>query len=534
MSRENQLKRIRERAEPWDLLVIGGGATGVGVAMDAATRGMDVLLLEQSDFGKGTSSRSTKLVHGGVRYLKQGNITLVRDALRERSLLKANAPHLVHDMPFLIPCVNAWERFFYGVGLRTYDLLAAGDNFLSTRNVSAKKAIDAIPVLKPSAVSGGVIYHDGQFDDSRLLINMAQTATEHGGCLLNYVEVNGLTKDDSGVLSGVSAIDTETQETLDIQSRSVVNAAGPFCDAVRKMDDSNREPMLSASQGVHIVLSRDLYPGDTAMMVPKTPDGRVLFIIPWHGSAIVGTTDTPIEQVTLDPTAQEAEIQFLLDTAAQYLAVAPKRSDIKSVFTGIRPLVKGDKSARTASLSRDHVIRVSDSGLVTITGGKWTTVRKMAEDCVDRVIQETSSPKKPCVTKNQRIHGYTESNRTQNPRSFYGSDLAGIERMEVESAELAKPLHPEISLTAAQVVWAARYEMARTVEDVLGRRTRVLFLNVDAAVAVSRDVAVWMAKELGRDEAWIDHQVDEFKQTAKQFGSEPIGDPFRGNRGNCS
>lgn len=518
MNRTEQIKRLAERSGPWDVLVIGGGATGVGVAMDAATRGLDVLLLEQSDFGKGTSSRSTKLVHGGVRYLRQGNITLVRDALRERSLLRANAPHLVSDTPFLIPCANLWQRFFYGAGLRTYDLLAAGDNFSSTQNVSAAEALRRIPVLKPEVISGGVVYHDGQFDDTRLLVNMAQTASEYGGCLLNYVEVTGLTKDDAGNLSGVHALDIETGDSFEIASRSVVNAGGPFCDSVRRLDDPQCDPMLSASQGVHIVLPRSLYPSDTAMMVPKMPDGRVLFIIPWHGSAIVGTTDTPIDQVSLEPRAQEDEIQFLLETSARYLKEAPRREDIQSVFTGIRPLVKGDKSAKTASLSRDHVIRVSSSGLVTITGGKWTTVRKMAEDCVDRVIQESGLEKKPCTTSQQHIHGYTDSLDPNNPRSYYGSDLAKIEEIEAESPEYAVALHPELALTVGQVLWAVRHEMARTVEDVLARRTRTLFLNVNAAVQVAPEVAAWMARELERDEEWKSDQVNRFSQVAERYG----------------
>jgi len=517
LNRDDQIRRIRERSTPWDLVVIGGGATGVGIAVDAATRGFDVLLLEQSDFGKGTSSRSTKLVHGGVRYLRQGNITLVRDALRERRLLQANAPHLVHPTSFLIPCANLWQRFFYGIGLRIYDGLAAGDPFASTRNVSAKRALEAIPVLKPNIVSGGVIYQDGQFDDTRLLVNMVQTADEHGGCLLNYVKVDGLLKDDADCIAGVHAVDIETGEAFNIESQAVINAAGPFCDHVRQMDDRNAETMLSASQGVHIVLPRRLYPSDTALMVPKTADGRVIFIIPWHGSAIVGTTDTPIDDVSLEPLAQQEEIRFLLDTSAQYLAVPPTKEDITSVFTGIRPLVKGDKSARTASLSRDHVIRVSKSGLMTITGGKWTTVRKMAEDCVDRVIKENQWPDRLCVTAEQRIHGYIESVDQSNPRSFYGSDLFELEKLEAESPEWATALHPELCLTGSQVVWAVRHERARTVEDVLARRTRVLFLDSEAAVAVAPQIASIMAKELGRDATWELEQVKCFRELARHY-----------------
>ncbi|WP_146403810.1 glycerol-3-phosphate dehydrogenase/oxidase [Planctomycetes bacterium CA13] len=523
MNREDQLRQLRDRTNPWDIVVIGGGATGVGIAMDAASRGLDVLLLEQSDFGKGTSSRSTKLVHGGVRYLRQGNITLVRDALRERSLLKTNAPHLVHDLAFLIPCRNLWQRFFYGVGLKIYDLLAAGNNFATTRRISKLESIQQIPTLKPEIVSGGVVYHDGQFDDTRLLINMVQTAHEQGGCVLNYVCVDAISKDASGAINGVRATDQESDETFDISARAVVNAAGPFCDAVRQMDDPKCEPMLSASQGVHIVLPRKLFPGNTAIMVPKTPDGRVLFVIPWHDHAIVGTTDTPIDEVSLEPSAQTEEIQFLLSTAAKYLVTPPQKEDILSVFVGIRPLVKGDKSARTASLSRDHVIRVSESGLVTITGGKWTTVRKMAEDCVDRVVKEASLHAKLCCTRSQRIHGYVESDFDGAPRSFYGTDLALIQQLESETPDFAKPLHSDLTITAAEVIWVVRHEMARTVEDVLARRTRALFLNARAALAIAPNVVELMAAELGRDETWCEQQREAFRKVAQFYLPQSIG-----------
>ena len=338
MDRHAQMTRLRQRVTPWDVVVIGGGATGVAVAMDAANRGISVLLLEQSDFGKGTSSRSTKLVHGGVRYLRQGNITLVRDALRERSLLLKNAPHLVHDMAFLIPCPNWWQRFFYGMGLKVYDCLASRNRFGRSHGISADDSLKKVPVIRPEVLRGGVVYHDGQFDDARLLINMAQTAEEQGATLLNYVSVTGLIKDESGKTQGVKTRCEETKEAFEIPAHCVVNATGPFCDSIRRLDDENCEAMLSASQGVHLVLPREFFPGETALMVPKTSDGRVLFVIPWHDHAIVGTTDTPIDDVALEPVAQDAEMQFLLETAARYLCKTPTRDDVLSVFTGIRPL----------------------------------------------------------------------------------------------------------------------------------------------------------------------------------------------------
>lgn len=517
MSREKSIARLQRRTTPWDIVVIGGGATGVGVAMDAASRGLDVLLVEQSDFGKGTSSRSTKLVHGGVRYLRQGNITLVRDALRERTLLRNNAPHLVHDLPFLIPCHNLWQRLFYGMGLKAYDFLAGGNNFGRSHVVSTDQAMHVIPALRREGIHGGVIYHDGQFDDARLLLNMARTAHDHGACLLNYMAVTALTKNEVAAITGVTAIDRETGEEFQINAHCVINAAGPFCDSVRKLDDPDCEAMLAHSQGVHLVLPKAFFPGDTAMIVPKTPDGRVIFIIPWHDHAIVGTTDTQISDVKPEPVPQAEEIQFLLSMSASYLSKPPRIEDVLSIFTGIRPLVKGDKSARTASLSRDHVIRLSPSGLITITGGKWTTVRKMAEDCVDRAVKEAKLKSLSCQTQSLKLHGYMESPPENDPRGFYGADLKEIMSLEFENEDLSQPMCETLSIRKSDIVWAVRNEMARTVEDVLARRTRALFLNTAAASKIAPAVAALMAAELGRDDAWCREQQKSFESVAVNY-----------------
>ena len=522
LNRDRSLNQIRQATGPWDLLVIGGGATGVGVALDAASRDLRVLLLEQSDFGKGTSSRSTKLVHGGVRYLQQGNITLVRDALRERSLLRQNAPHLVKDMPFLIPCRSYWQRFYYGVGLKAYDLLATGRGFGRSHGVSVNEAIKLVPALNPDGLRGGVVYHDGQFDDARLLINMARTAHDLGACLINYVGVTDLSIDAQGQIDGVSAIDHESGETLTIKARCVVNAAGPFCDAIRMMDDPRSEPMLAVSQGTHLVLPRRFFPGDSSMIVPKTSDGRVIFIIPWHEKAIVGTTDTAISAATLEPDPQPGEIDFLLNTAAEYLTHPPTIDDIISVFTGIRPLVKSDRSARTASLSRDHVIRISDHGLITITGGKWTTVRKMAEDCVDRAMSQAGLQGGPCRTKTLAIHGATsDAEVAGDSRSYYGSDLPAIRELEANSSEWSVPLSGALTLRRSDIVWAVREEMARTVDDVLARRSRSLLLDAGAALAIAPQVAKIITAELGRDETWCDQQARDFASIAKHYLPRP-------------
>ncbi len=512
MDRDAMITRLVEAGTTWDLLVIGGGATGIATALDAASRGLSVALVEQSDFGKSTSSRSTKLVHGGVRYLKQGNITLVRDALRERTLLKNNAPHLVRDLPFLIPCSGLRERLFYGLGLKLYGVLADRHEFGHSHGLSASEAGRRIPELKSSMARGGVIYHDGQFDDSRLLIAMARTAVEHGACLVNYVRVDAIHKESTGKINGLTARDVETGNTLDLQSRCVVNAAGPFCDDVRRMDDADCPPMLSVSQGIHLVLPKRFLPGGTAVMVPKTVDGRVVFIIPWRDHVIVGTTDTPIERPELEPKPGPDEIQFLLESAGQYLSIAPKIGDILSVFTGIRPLVGDDRSAGTASLSRDHVIKISKSNLVTITGGKWTTVRKMAEDCVDHVCQLLDIDDKPCITQSLRLHGFMQSE--PSARNHYGSDLKPIRELERLEPELSANLHPELELYGSDVVWAVRHEMARTVDDVLARRNRALFLNASAAISVADRVARLMARELGRDDDWISAQVLAFNEIA--------------------
>lgn len=517
LNRDVQLARIRDRTQPWDLVVIGGGATGAAIALDASTRGMDVVLLDKSDFGKGTSSRSTKLVHGGVRYLRQGNITLVRDALKERTILRTVAPHLVHDMPFLIPCRNLWQRFFYGSGLKLYDALAPKNPFGRSRQVSATEAKQIIPTLSDKRNSGGVLYHDGQFDDSRLLINMVQTAAHHGACVVNYCSTEGFLRNNQSQLRGVIAVDQETLETHHVEAKCVINAAGPFGDEVRRMDDPECEQILMPSQGVHLVLPNEFLPGETALIVPKTSDGRVIFIIPWHGRAIVGTTDTPIPKSTLEPEPTTAEIAFLLETLTGYLSRSVTLDDVLSVFTGIRPLVKGDKSARTASLSRDHVIRESDSGLVTITGGKWTTVRKMAEDCVDHVISSHGlAETQPCRTETLPIHGAVDQ-PLDDERNYYGSDLSRILEMEQSDPGSAARLSPSLPIRKSDIIWAVREEMARSLDDVLSRRSRCLLLNANATVGAATRVAEIMAIELNRDEAWQREQLMKFQSIAQHY-----------------
>jgi len=521
MNRASFLRRILERGEPWDVAVVGGGATGVGIAVDAASRGYQVVLLEQSDFGKGTSSRSTKLVHGGVRYLQQGNIPLVMEALKERGLLLQNAPHLVHDLQFVVPSYLWWEAPFYGIGLKVYDMLAGKYGFGPSRLLSREDVLKRIPTLEQDGLRGGVLYHDGQFNDSRLLINLVQTAAEQGACLMNYTPVLGLLKDAGGFINGLTFRDEETQQQHQLAAKCVINATGPFCDELRKEDDPDVAPMIAPSQGVHLVFRREFLPQDTAIMVPHTRDGRVMFAIPWHGHVVVGTTDTPISDVSLEPQPLEHEVNFILETASRYLSRPPTSRDVLSMFTGIRPLVKAGNSGNTATLSRDHNIQISKSGLLTLTGGKWTTYRKMAEDGVDHAIVLARLEDRPCVTRDLHVHGSYQDADQFDRFADYGSDAVGLQELILAQPDLARPMHESLPICGAQVVWAARHEMARTVDDVLARRTRALYLNAPAAMEMAPAVARLLAVELSRDSAWQRQQVDAFGAIAQNYLIKP-------------
>jgi glycerol-3-phosphate dehydrogenase len=517
MDRGESIKRLASHGGPWDMAVIGGGATGVGVALDAASRRYSVCLLEQSDFGKGTSSRSTKLVHGGVRYLQQGNISLVMEALQERGILRQNAPHLVHDLAFVVPNYVWWEAPFYGIGMKVYDMLAGRFGFGKSRLLSKSEVLERIPTLEQDGLRGGVLYYDGQFDDSRLLINLAQTAEEQGAVLLNYARVVELKHDSEGFVDGLVFDDLDAGGRQTLAARCVINATGAFSDAVRRLDDLAAAPMIAPSQGVHIVLDRSFLPGDSAIMVPHTSDGRVMFAIPWHDHALIGTTDTPIKEASLEPVAMEEEIDFILETAGKYLAKRPTREDVLSVFAGIRPLVKASDAGNTAALSREHTIQVAKSGLLTIAGGKWTTYRRMAEDCVDHAATLAKVDERPCVTRGLNIHGYDPHADEFGDLRYYGADAPAIRALMESDAKLGRRLHEDLPIYAAQVVWAAREEMARTVDDVVARRTRALFLNAAAAIAMSGEVARLLAAELGRDEQWQRDQVAEFTTIAQNY-----------------
>jgi len=520
MTRREMLDNLRSHTAEWDVIIIGGGATGVGVAIDAASRGYDTLLLERIDFGKGTSSRSTKLVHGGVRYLEQGNISLVMEALKERGILRNNAPHLVSDLEFIVPSYDWWEAPFYGLGLKLYNILSGKYGFGASRILSREETLRRLPTINPDRLRGGVVYYDGQFDDARLLINMVATAAEQGATLVNYCSVTGVTKDAEGFVGGVSARDEESGQTFTATAKVVINATGPFTDSVRALADPTIQPMISPSQGVHLVFDRSFLPDESALMVPHTRDGRVMFAIPWHGHTLVGTTDTAIPEATIDPSPMEAEIEFILTTAGKYLHKAPSRSDVLSVFTGIRPLVKAADSRNTAALSRDHTIHIDESGLLSIAGGKWTTYRNMAEDCVNHAATLGKLPDRECSTTRLNIHGFHPQAEKFGGLSFYGSDAPAIQALMRSDPALAEPLNAALPYVGAEVVWAVRHEMARTVEDVLSRRTRALFLNSRAAIDAAPKVAALMARELERDAEWQVKQLAAFQQVASHFGLE--------------
>ncbi len=516
MNRDDLLQRLDERSAPWDVLIIGGGATGLGTAIEAAARGYRTLLLEQHDFAKGTSSRSTKLVHGGVRYLQQGNVSLVLEALRERGRLLQNAPHLVHDLRFVVPSYDWWEGPFYGIGLKLYDLLAGRAGFGPSVRLSRQETLAFLPTLESDGLRGGVQYYDGQFDDARLAVNMAQTAVDLGATVLNYVQVTALTR-QGDVVAGVVARDLEGRREYELEARVVVNATGIFTDAIRRLDDPQAPPMLRLSQGVHIVLDRAFLPTDTAIMVPRTDDGRVLFAIPWHQRVLIGTTDTPVEAAVLEPRPLDEEWDFLLTHAARYLSKDPTPADVLSTFAGLRPLVGNGQNGGTASLSRDHTLHIDRSGLVTITGGKWTTYRKMAEDTIDSAAVVAQLEERPSVTKDLRLHGWHDDDASLGDLAGYGADAEALRHVLAEQPGWDQPLHPKLPYRRGEAVWAARREMARTVEDVLARRTRALLLDARASIEAAPIVAALLAQELGRDAAWEKAQVAAFETLAAGY-----------------
>jgi len=522
LSRGENLDRARSGGT-WDVVVIGGGATGLGAAVDSAARGYRTLVLEAIDFAHGTSSRSTKLVHGGVRYLAQGNVPLVREALRERGLLAHNAPHLVHGFDFIVPAYRYWQIPFYGIGLWMYDRLAGRLSLGGSRWLSRDAVLRRTPTLRAEGLRGGILYTDGQFDDARLAVALARTAADLGASALNHVAVVGLVR-ELGRTVGVRARDEETGEEFEVRAKAVVNATGVYVDAVRRLDQPDASPLLAPSQGAHIVLDREFLPGDAAIMIPKTDDGRVLFAIPWHGRTLVGTTDVPLSETPREPRPLAEELAFLLEHAGRYLQKAPTLADVRSQFAGLRPLINAQagRGGQTKKLSREHAVVVSDSGLITITGGKWTTYRVMGRDAVDHAAEVGGLPHKPCTTEALRLHGWTDGPEALDEAlSEYGSEAPDIRAMVAAAPELGRKLHERLPYIEAEVVWAARHEAARTIEDVLARRTRSLFLDARACLDAAPRLAEILASERGEDLGWRDRQVETFTALARTYLPAP-------------
>tara|TARA_R110002050_G_scaffold54738_3_gene123735 strand:- start:690 stop:2249 length:1560 start_codon:yes stop_codon:yes gene_type:complete len=517
VKRNEMIDKINDNSKEYDFIIIGGGATGIGIALEASARGYSVVLLEKSDFTKSTSSKSTKLVHGGVRYLEQGNIGLVREAVTERGLLLKNAPHLVENLSFIIPTHGFFDEVLYTVGLTFYDLLAGKLSLGRSKWISKSKTLKRISTINPNKISAGVAYHDGQFDDTRLAINTLQTAVGLGAIVLNYCDVKGLVKNSSGKVSGVKFIDQEKKKDYKIKGKQVVNATGVFADDILKMDSPHAEKTIAPSQGVHIVLDKSFLPDNDAIMIPKTDDGRVLFLVPWHNKVVVGTTDTPVKKESLEPIALEEEIEFILNTASRYLIKTPKRSDVLSVFAGLRPLAasKGNGN-KTKEISRSHKIFESESGLLTMVGGKWTTYRKMGEDLVDKAERNQGWPHIPTKTKYLKIHGYKENTNRNNPLYFYGTDEDNV--LTIATQEGMKDyISTSLEVINAQVVWAVRHEMARTVEDFLARRTRCQLLDARESIKMAPKVAKIMAHELKEDDEWQLKQVADYMKVTSNY-----------------
>lgn len=517
MDREKIINQLEDPSRVFDFLVIGGGATGIGIALDASSRGYSVALFEQWDFTKGTSSRSTKLVHGGVRYLAQGDVSLVLEALRERGLLRRNAPHLVKDQTFLIPCYRWWEGPFYAIGMILYDLMAGKLGLGRSICIGPKRALRTIPMLRPKGMTAGVLYHDGQFDDSRLAINMVRSSVDAGALVLNYAKVVGLLKEGK-MVAGATVRDEETGKSYHVKSRCVINATGVFADEILQMDEPGKRPTVRPSQGVHLVLDSSFLQSDCAIMIPKTSDGRVLFAVPWHDKVVVGTTDTLMDEPVEEPVALEREIRFILDTAANYLTRPPKRSDVLSVFAGLRPLAAPrSEGKKTKEISRSHKLIREKSGLITIIGGKWTTYRKMAQDTLDLAIRYMHIPTKECVTEAFMIHGNKKDPDFSDPLYVYGTDADEIRKLITSSAAMSEKLHPGYAYTVGEVTWLIRNEMPRTLEDVLARRLRILFLDARAAMAMAPRVARVLAEERGKDTAWASAQLEAFNKVASNY-----------------
>ncbi len=519
MQREKLIKQIADNKKVWDMIVIGGGATGLGVTLDGALRGYSVAMFEQHDFAKYTSSSSTKLLHGGVRYLKRGDVALVREASVERGRLRRNAPHLVRNLPFVIPNYTRFEVFLYTIGLKLYDIISWGKLRLGrSAPISTRLVTKYIPTIKQEGLRGGVVYHDGQFDDSRLAVNLAQSCIEHDACPVNYMRVIGLLHDKKGLVSGVEVKDMETDKVYRVNSKCVFNATGVSVDSIISMDVPTKRKIVQPSQGVHLVLDSRFLPGKRALLIPDIAEGRMLFAVPWHEKIVVGISDVASEKYDMELVPLNEEIDFILETAGKYLTIKPERKDILSMFASQRPIAAPIKEGETAKeISRSHRVVVSKNNLITVTGGRWTTYRRIAEDTVNKAIKMDLLPKRVCKSRLFRIHGYKLNPNILSHLYVYGSDMPAIKKMIDNESMMAALIHPDYKYTVAEIIWAARKEMARTVEDVLSRRVRLLVIDARAAIEAAPVVAQIMADEFGYNQNWIDNQIETFNRIAQKY-----------------
>lgn len=509
---------IEKKDSGFDIIIAGGGATGLGAGVDAASRGYKTLLIEALDFTSGTSSRSTKLIHGGVRYLQQGNIALVMESLHERGVLSRNAPHLIRHQSFIVPQYEWWEGPFYGTGMKLYDVLAGKLGLKKSKYLNLKKTLEKLPTINQKGLKGGVMYYDCQFDDARTGIALARTMADQGGIPLNYMKCTGFLKED-GLITGVKAKDTLTGEEYEIKGKAVINATGPFIDNLRGNDSGKESKLIAPSQGIHIVLDSSFLPGNSAIMVPHTDDGRVLFAVPWHDKIIIGTTDTEIDESPLEPKPLKEEVDFLVSHAGKYLAKKPKHSDIKSIFAGVRPLVKGSTETKTSNISRDHHLELSESGLVTISGGKWTTYRKMAEDTIDTAAKFAALKPKKCITETLKLHGFDPTAEEDGSLflSQFGKDIKEIKELEKTDDKLKLKISGNFPYTYAEILWSIKNESPQKLEDIMARRTRALFLDARSSINIAQRVAEFMAEHMDKDEAWVEQEVKEFKELAENY-----------------
>ena len=513
MNRADSIIKLNKILQ-WDVVIIGGGASGLGIALDASKRGYKTLLLEKYDFGKGTSSRSTKLIHGGVRYLQNGDISLVIESLKERGILKRNAPHLVQDLSFVIPTYDWWASPFYGIGMKIYDMMAGKLGLGKSEIISKQETEKLIPNVNKKGLRGGVIYHDGQFDDSRMAITLALSADSKKTALLNYCNVEGLIKKD-GEIKGLNFTDSINSKKYQIKSKVVINATGVFAEEIIRMDQPKIEKMIQPSQGVHIVLERRFLKSKHAILIPQTSDGRVLFAVPWKNYVIVGTTDTQVKKASEEPKALKEEVDFILKNAGKYMSVKPKKDDIKSVFAGLRPLAATSNKQSTKEVSRSHKIDISPSGLISVLGGKWTTYRKIAEDAINTAISINKLKKKKCKTERTKLFGFKRNVSWSDPMHVYGSLKKKVESLGGINDN--KSLSNKFYISNNIIEWSIIHEMALTVEDILARRTRCVFLDSKESKRIAPIVAQKMADVLGEDDKWIDAELKKFNKLIKNY-----------------